>query len=115
MSGLADEQLHFRIAPLIVRALDIDESGLAYFGGMIEFAFCWRYSLAVFKAIIIAEDTEIKIAPVEFTDINGIRPPITGREVFKQKDLEESVQKRIIFDKRLYRSALCRQSWCFST
>jgi hypothetical protein len=60
-------------------------------------------------AVFVAEQPDVNDASFHFGKIDGIRPAITGGEVFKQENGEEAAQEGIILDKQFHRATFFRQ------
>ena len=93
--GLAEQCPHFGVPGAVVLALDKDQPVDAEGTCMVKLSFCRRDAGFILVAIAKAEQAYIDVTPLDFVQIERVRPLVQGRGILEQEHVEKSAQKRV--------------------
>src|ERR1019366_5861160 len=86
---------------LVVWPFDKNDPVFTLFGGKVELSFRGREAGGIRVAVFVAEQTNIDSASVHFIQVHVIGSAVAGRQILKQKYIEESPQKCVALDEVL--------------
>ena len=107
--SLADQRPHLRVPCAIFCALHENEAMHAESGRAVELPLRRRNPRFVFAPIPPAEQPDVEVAPLDFVQIEFVRPLIRRRCVLEEEHVEETPQQRIFVHIVTQRLALLRE------